>query len=454
MSDRQDLVSLGRNSPFLQIEDMPIANLKPNSRHARKHPDEQIAMLARNIDAVGFLVPCLIDEANKLLTGTARVMAAERLGMKTVPVIRVSHLSEVEKRAFVIADNKLAETAVWDADALRGELQFFNNLNIDFDFSVIGFKTAEVDIILDCADADGSDEPLPDLTGPAASRLGDLWQAGAHRIYCGDALDTASYEALLANERAQLVFTDPPYNISIGQVGGAGRVQHREFAMACGEMSPDVFTSFLTKIVQKLTAYSVDGSLHYLAMDWRHCQEILTAGNATYSELKGICVWRKTNAGMGSLYRSQHEFFFVYKNGKAPHINNINLGVHGRNRSNVWDYGGINSFGKDRDELLAMHPTVKPVALIADIIKDASHRGGIVLDVFGGSGSTLIAAEKTKRRAALIEIDPLYVDSTIRRWRALTGNDAVCVNTGATFAEREATACDVATKSGEDGARS
>ncbi|MCX7308744.1 MAG: ParB N-terminal domain-containing protein, partial [Afipia sp.] len=216
MSDRQDLVSLGRNSPFLQIEDIAIGELKPNPRNARKHPDEQITMLARNIDAVGLLVPCLIDEANELLTGTARVMAAERLGMKTVPAIRVSHLNEMEKRAFVIADNKLAEMAVWDADALRRELQFFNDLNIDFDFSVIGFKTAEVDFILDSADADGSDEPLPNLTGPAVSRLGDLWQAGAHRIYCGDALDTTSYEALLANERAQLVFTDPPYNISIG----------------------------------------------------------------------------------------------------------------------------------------------------------------------------------------------------------------------------------------------
>ena len=454
MSDRYELVPVGRNSPLLEIEEMPIGELKPNSRHARTHPDEQIAMLARNIDAVGFLVPCLIDETNKLLTGNARVMAAERLGMQTVPAIRISHLSELDKRAFVIADSKLAEMAVWDADALRSELQFFNNQNIDFDFSVIGFKTAEVDFILDSADADSSDEPLPDLRGPAVSRLGDLWQAGAHRIYCGDALDTASYDALLANERAQLVFTDPPYNISIGQVGGAGRIQHREFAMASGEMSPDVFTTFLTNITQNLTAYSVDGSLLFLAMDWRHCQEILTAGNAAYCELKNICVWRKTNAGMGSLYRSQHEFFFVYKNGKAPHINNINLGVHGRNRSNVWDYGGINSFGKDRDELLAMHPTVKPVALVADIIKDASHRGGIVLDAFGGSGSTLIAAEKTKRRAALIEIDPLYVDCTIRRWRALTGNDAVCVNSGATFAEREATACDVATESGEDGTRS
>jgi hypothetical protein len=203
-------------------------------------------------------------------------------------------------------------------------------------------------------------------------------------------------------------------------------------------MAVDQFTSFLTNAMKNLATYSLDGSLHYLCMDWRHCREILDAGNAVYLELKNICVWRKTNAGMGSFYRSQHEFVFLFKNGSAPHVNNINLGVHGRNRSNIWDYGGINSFGRHRDELLAMHPTVKPVALVADVIKDASARGDLVLDAFGGSGSTLLAAERTKRRAALIEIDPLYVDTAIRRWQTFTGQEAVCVRSGATFAEREA----------------
>jgi DNA modification methylase len=273
----------------------------------------------------------------------------------------------------------------------------------------------------------------------AISCLGDLWQAGRHRIYCGDALAVDSYDALLEGEPARLIFADAPYNVRIsGHASGAGSVQHREFAMASGEMAVDEFTSFLSKSMKNFASYSLDGSLHYLCMDWRHCQEILAAGNAIYSELKNICVWRKTNAGMGSLYRSQHEFVFVFKNGTAPHINNINLGSHGRNRTNVWDYDGINSFGKHRDELLAMHPTVKPVALVADVIKDASARGDLVLDAFGGSGSTLLAAEKTKRRAALIEIDPLYVDRTIRRWQSLTGQEAVCSRSGASFAEREA----------------
>jgi DNA modification methylase len=264
---------------------------------------------------------------------------------------------------------------------------------------------------------------------------------------------------LLGGERAQLVFTDAPYNVSVSDIGGAGSVQHPQFAMASGEMTPEQFTSFLAQAAQNLAAHTVDGSLHYICMDWRHCQEILTAGNAAYSELKNICVWRKTNAGMGSLYRSQHEFVFVFKNGSAAHINNINLGAHGRNRSNVWDYAGINSFGQHRDELLAMHPTVKPVAMIADIIRDASARGDIVLDIFGGSGSTLIAAEKTKRRSALIEIDPFYVDIAIRRWQALTGKVAVCANSGATFTEREAAAFDCdriadVAKSDQNGAHS
>lgn len=442
MSNKQELVLVGHNSISLQIEQVPISELKPNSRNARVHPDKQITMLARSIDAFGFLVPCLIDEENRLLTGAARIQAAARLGMTTIPAVRVSHLNDAEKRAFVIADNKLAETAVWDVEVLRSELQFFSGMKLDFDFSIIGFETAEIDIILEDTIGTADDVPHDAPCGAAVTKAGDLWIAGPHRILCGDALASASYGTLLAGARAQLVFTDPPYNVSMKDVGGAGSVQHREFAMASGEMASDQFTAFLAQAAHNLVTHTVDGSLHYICMDWRHSGEIIAAGKAVYSELKNVCVWRKTNAGMGSLYRSQHEFVFVFKYGTAAHINNINLGTHGRNRSNVWDYGGINSFSKHRDELLAMHPTVKPVALIADVIKDASNRGDIVLDVFGGSGSTLIAAEKTKRRAALIEIDPFYVDITIRRWQTLTGKNAICANTGMTFVEREAVARD------------
>jgi DNA modification methylase len=440
MNDKRALIPLGSNSLRLRIEEMPISELKRPARSPRIHPEKQIVMLARNMDTFGFLVPCVIDLKNRLLTGTARVLAAERLGMKVVPVIRIGHLSEIEKRGFIIADNKLAEMAVWDLNILRSELQVFTDLNIDFDFSALGFETGEVASILENATA-VADEIITDvaLNQQAISCIGDLWRAGQHRIYCGDALARASYEALLDGERARLVFTDVPYNVPIkGHVSRTGRHQHREFAVARGEMVSDQFTSFLAEAMKNLAAHSLDGSLHYLCMDWRHCQEILNAGKVVYSELKNICVWRKTNAGMGSLYRSQHELIFVFKNGAAPHINNVNLGVYGRHRTNVWDYGDINSFGKHRDELLAMHPTVKPVALVADVIKDASARGDLVLDAFGGSGSTLLAAEKTNRRAALIEIDPLYVDGMIRRWQAFTGKAAVCARSGATFAEREA----------------
>jgi DNA modification methylase len=440
MNEKRSLIPFGRNSLRLQIEEIPISQLKRSGRSPRVHPAKQIAMLARNIDMFGFLIPCIIDNENRVLCGNARIEAARRLGIKTVPVIRVGHLNDAEQRAFILADAKLAEHGTWNPEVLREEIQFFTDFNIDFDFATIGFETAEVDIILKSAKNQADDnhtDIVPRLR--AISRLDEVWQAGNHRICCGDALSAQSYKAVLNGSLAGLIITDPPFNVRItGHVGGSGKVQHREFAMASGEMAPGQFISFLTNSMEQLATHSRDGSLHYVFMDWRHCQEILSAGHAVYTELKNLCVWCKTNAGMGSLYRSQHELVFVFKNGTAPHINNINLGVHGRNRSNVWDYAGINGFGKYRDELLAMHPTVKPVPLMADVIMDASARGDFVLDAFGGSGSTLLAAEKTGRRAALIEIDPLYVDVAIRRWQALTGENAFCPGSGETFAEREA----------------
>ena len=439
MNDKRSLVPF-RNSPRLQIEEVPIGHLKRKAFNPRRHPEKQIVMLSRSIDTFGFVMPCLIDEENRLLSGEARVAAAARLGITEIPAIRVQHLSEDEKRAYIIADNKLSEHGSWDCDILRRELQFLVDLHVDFDFSVIGFETAEVDVILESDVSNSKDDALPriDRDAPAVSCPGDLWLAGRHCILCGNALIVESYQALLADKRAKLVVTDPPYNVPIdGHVGGSGSVHHREFAMASGEMSPEQFEVFLMLAARNMANFSVDGSLHYLFMDWRHVAEILAAGKTAYSELKNICVWRKTNAGLGSLYRSQHELVFVFKNGTAAHINNVNLGAYGRNRSNVWDYGGINSFGKQRDELLAIHPTVKPVALIADVIKDASARGDLILDPFGGSGSTIIAAERTQRCAAVMEIDPLYVDAIVRRWQSFTGKHATCARTGVTFATRE-----------------
>ena len=257
---------------------------------------------------------------------------------------------------------------------------------------------------------------------------------GNHRLLCGDARNQTAYDCLLEGAKAEFVFTDPPYNVVIeGHVCGLGRVHHREFAMASGEMSEAEFTAFLEGAFSLLAANTVDGSIHDICMDWRHMSEMLAAGRKVYSELKNLCVWNKTNAGMGTFYRSKHELVFVWKVGTIPHINNFELGQHGRNRSNIWDYAGVNTMRAGRLEELAMHPTVKPAALIADAIKDCSRRGGVVLDPFSGSGTILIAAERTGRKARALEIDPAYVDVAIRRWQTYTGKAAVLANSGKTF---------------------
>ena len=233
-----------------------------------------------------------------------------------------------------------------------------------------------------------------------------------------------------------MVFIDPPYNVPIdGNVCGSGSIKHREFAMAAGEMSETEFTDFLTTILGHLACHSISGSIHFICMDWRHILELLSAGRKVYAELKNLCVWNKDNGGMGSLYRSKHELVFVFKNGSERHINNVELGRHGRCRTNVWDYVGVNSLHEGRLDELAMHPTVKPVALVADAVLDCSKRDGIVLDCFGGSGTTLIAAEKTGRRGYLMELDPSYVDVTIKRFEKLTGKDAIHAENGSSFAE-------------------
>jgi DNA modification methylase len=427
----------------LSVVDIPVSELKANPNNPRRHSERQIHMLARSIKEFGFNVPVLIDDDNMLITGEARVRAAREIGMTEIPAIRISHLSARERRAFTIADNRLSEKATWDAGQLAVELNFLAKFDLEFDFDSIGFETAEVDIILEAASATPASAadllPVIDAAKAATSRLGDLWRLGDHRLVCGDARDPAAYDTLLAGDKAMMVITDPPYNVRIdGHVGGAGSVKHREFAMASGEMSASQFQEFLACSLAIAAQYSADGSIHYVFMDWRHVAVLSNAARAIYSELKNICVWNKTNAGMGSLYRSKHEFVFVYKYGKAPHINNIELGQHGRYRTNVWDYAGINTFGRDRDALLALHPTVKPVALIADAIKDCSKCGGIILDPFAGSGTTLIAAEKTGRRAAALEIDPLYVDAAVTRWQAFTSKQAVLEATGRTFDEEAA----------------
>ena len=414
---------------------MPIDQLVENGRNARTHSRKQIAKIAASIERFGFVNPVLIDQNNMVVAGHGRVAGAKKLGWKKVPVLRIEHLNDEEKRAYILADNRLAEEAGWDADILSIELQSL--LECDFSIELTGFDTAEIDsYLLSEEDAGSDDENIPALPSPAetVSQEGDLWILGKHRLLCGDATDPVSYKNLLGRAKAGMVFTDPPYNVPIqGHVSGLGKNTHQEFAMASGEMTSGQFEDFLSTVFDRLVQHSRDGSIHYICMDWRHLAELQAAGDRAYRELKNICVWVKSNAGMGTFYRSQHEFIYVYKNGTAPHINNFELGQHGRHRTNVWKYAGVNSFGAGRDEALEMHPTVKPTPMVADAIRDCSNRNAIVLDPFGGSGTTLMAADKTGRCGYLMELDPGYCDTIIRRWQDHTGDSAEHHHSGKTF---------------------
>lgn len=411
------------------IQLVSIAALHPDPKNPRKHKKRQIDQIAASIRTFGFNVPVLVDATQRVLAGHGRLLAAKQLGLTEVPTISLGHLTADQARAFMIADNRLAEGGDWDEVLLAEHLEILHGSDLDFKISDTGFEIAHIDWMIDAkkrrASAAGSDEAGDD--GPSVCEQGDLWSLDQHRIYCGDARSPDDFRALMGDAKAQVIFTDPPYNVRIdGHAGGKGLIRHREFAMASGEMSVCEFTTFLKQCCERMVAVSELGSIHFVCMDWRHIRELLDATGTVYSEFKNLCVWTKDNAGMGSLYRSQHELVFVFKNGDAPHVNNVELGRFGRNRTNVWHYAGLNSFGRNGDEgnLLAVHPTVKPVQLVADALLDCSRRGDLVLDPFLGSGTTLVAAEQTGRRCFAMEIDPRYVDSAIRRWERLTGRQA------------------------------
>lgn len=420
------------------IVERDIASLRPYARNARTHSKKQLKQIAASIERFGFTNPVLIADDGEIIAGHGRVEAAKLLGQTRVPTVALSHLGKAERRAYVLADNKLALNAGWDKEILAIELQGL--LDMDFDIAFTGFSLAEVDMTLDDAAAsspqggDTKEDEVPVLTGDAVSVSGDLWVLGRHRLLCGDARSADAMKTLMQGDQADMVFTDPPYNVAIdGNVCGLGAVKHREFAFASGEMSVREFTTFLTDTLGGMARVMRDGAIAYVCMDWRHMGELLEAGDAVFTELKNLVVWNKTNGGMGAFYRSKHELIFVFKAGTAPHTNSFGLGETGRYRTNVWDYAGISSIGASRDAELAMHPTVKPVAMVADAIRDCSKRGEIILDVFGGSGTTLIAAECTGRAARLIEYDPLYCDTIVRRWDAYTGKRAVLAETGVTY---------------------
>jgi DNA modification methylase len=422
----------------LTITNLAVDEIRPNPRNPRTHSAKQVSQIAASIREFGFTNPILIDETDEIIAGHGRLEGARAVGLAEVPCIRLEGLTNAQKKALVIADNKLAINAGWDLEIL--EEQMLELIDEGLDLEITGFEVPEINLILqntwDAAETDPQDENIPAVLAnvPPVARPGDVWLLGRHRLFCGNSLEAESYRRLLEVERAAMVFTDPPYNVPIdGHVCGSGKVKHREFAMASGEMTEAAFVDFLKTAAERLVEYSAEGSIHFLCMDWRHLYELLSACRGTYSEFKNLCVWVKDNGGMGSLYRSQHELVAVFKAGKGPHINNVELGRHGRYRTNVWKYPGINSFGKGRMSDLKAHPTVKPVAMVADAILDCSKPGDLVLDPFAGSGTIFLAAERAGRRGAGIEIDPHYVDVAARRFEQETGEAAVLEASGEVF---------------------
>ncbi len=427
------------------IEYKKIADLKLDSKNPRAHSPRQIRQIARSIKAFDFNVPVLIDDKGKVIAGHGRILAALQLGWTQVPTICLDHLTPAQAKAFMIADNKLTENSLWDDQLLAEQLKELSVLDLDFELDATGFEMGEIDFRIQglepaTEDADPADV-LPAQKSILVTQTGDSWLCGPHRIHCANALEEISYRTLMGGKEAAMSFSDPPYNVPIhGNVSGLGAIHHREFAMASGEMNEAEFTEFLFRACSLLASYSANGSIHFVCSDWRHLKEFLSAGSRAYSEMKNLCVWVKDNAGMGSFYRSQHELIFVFKSGSANHHNNIRLGSLGRNRSNVWRYRGANSFSRSGDEgnLLASHPTPKAVALVVDAILDCSARGEIVLDNFLGSGTTIMAAERTGRRCYGLEIDGLYVDTAVRRWQTYTGEQARLSSSNRTFNEIEA----------------
>jgi DNA modification methylase len=431
----------------LRIEHLALTDLALDPENARVHKPAQIRQIAASIEAFGYNVPILVDRDGKVLAGHGRVLALRRLRRTQAPVIRLEHLTPAQARAFSIAENRLVETSAWNERLLAQHFKVLSELDLSFSLEATGFSMGEIDLKIEgLADVggDADDQPLAPAA-PAVTRPGDLWSLGRNRVLCASALDTGSYTRLLGDERPAMVFTDPPYNVPIsGHVSGKGKRRHREFLMGSGEFTEPEFTAFLTTVCRLMAGTSMDGALHYICMDWRHLFALMAAGRASYDEMVNLCVWSKTNAGMGGLYRSAHELVLIFKKGQAPHRNNVQLGKYGRNRTNVWSYPGANVFlrGAEDADLMGQHPTPKPVQMIADALLDASARGDVVLDPFGGSGSTLLACERVGRAGRLMELDPLYVDLTVRRWIRMTAAEAIREADGRTFAQIEKAAAD------------
>lgn len=431
-------VGAGDNARNRKLSFLATSSLTPDPCNPRRHTTPQIRSIAKSIDVFGFNAPILVRTNGQIVSGHGRHEAAKMLGLEEVPVIFLDHLSEVQAKAYMLADNKLTDRSAWDDTLVATQLKELSNLALDFSIEATGFELPEIDLriqSLDLSDQDALDNFDLPSDQPATVR-GDIWTLGDHQILCGTALDSSSYLSLLRGEKASAVFTDPPYNVKIdGHVRGKGRGRHREFEMASGELSNQAFENFLSGFLQHCSEQTVPGAVIYAFMDWRHGAEMLAAGARNKLTQVNLCVWVKTNGGMGSFYRSRHELVFVFRNGGSQHINNIQLGRFGRNRTNVWQYAGANGFtGRKMIDEFESHPTVKPVGLISDALLDCTNRGDIVLDPFLGSGTTVLAAERTGRRCYGIELDPLHVDTAVQRWEKMTRRKAVNLQ-GQTFAE-------------------
>lgn len=420
------------------VDWLPIGELKPNPKNARTHSQKQIKKIRRSIRALGPLNPIVVDEDNVILAGHGRAEAARQEGLTHLPVLRFCHLTEAQKRAYVIADNRIAADAGWDRELLALELgELIELLPLKgLDVALTGFEVGEIDLLLaDFNEAAPASDSLPPVPENPTTRPGDLWQLGRHRLLCGDARQLCNFERLMAGVSAAAVFCDPPYNLAVKTIGGRGSIHHPEFAFASGEMSCVDFRQFLHQTLGNGVQVSAPGAVHYTCMHWQSIADLITVGRELYGSMLNLVVWNKTNAGQGSFYRSQHELIGVFAVAGGTHRNNIELGRFGRNRSNVWTYPGINSFGQGRMEALHSHPTVKPTTLVADALLDCTARGDAVLDQFAGSGTLFLAAEKVGRKAYGIEFEPRYVDVAIMRWQDATKRDAVLVDDGRTFAE-------------------
>lgn len=424
---------MSENEPKLTVIHIAIAVLNIYPSHARRHDNRKLNFLIKSIREFGLMNPIIIDELDTILSGHLRARAYEELGLKTIPAIRVTHLSPDQKSAFVIAANRITELGDWDESILKQEFQILTDMSCDLDLEMTGFALPEIDLIIQSDDFASEEEP--EVSPPPSvprTQPGDIYQLGAHRLTCGSCLDRSAWQALMQDDHADACFTDPPYNVP--NKGHVTSKDHADFAMAHGEMSPAEYTSFLRCALSLAAEFSRDGALHYVCIDHGHLRELYGAADQVYARQLNLIVWNKTNGGMGSFYRSRHELIPLFKVGVGEHVNNVQLGKFGRNRSNVWTYEGANTFRRDRNKDLSDHPTVKPLAMVADALLDSTHLGDVVIDGFGGSGTLILAAERTGRRARVIEYEPKYCDVAIRRWEEMTGETAVLISSGSTLA--------------------